>query len=253
MTVRLWDAATGTLQQTLKGHSKSLHSVAFSHDSKLLASASYDMTVRLWDAATGTLQQTLEGHSNWVQSVAFSHDSKVLASASEDMTVRLWDAATGTLQQTLEGHSNSVQSVAFSHDSKLLASASEDMTVRLWDAATGTLQQTIAVDSYVSTLSFDIANSTVITNIESFKVDRTEISPLLISSLEVGSKSDREGLGTSNSWITWSDRNLLWLPPSFRAVTSDISLTGSKLAIGCQSGKVFVIGFSLDILHSYYS
>jgi WD40 repeat protein len=75
-------------------------SVAFSHDSKLLASASSDNTVKVWDAATGSLQQTL-GHSNWVNSVAFSHDSKLLASASYNMTVKVWEAATGTLQQTI--------------------------------------------------------------------------------------------------------------------------------------------------------
>ncbi len=52
------------LQQTLEGHSHWVSSVAFSPDSRLLASASYDKTVRLWDAATGALQQTLKGHSD---------------------------------------------------------------------------------------------------------------------------------------------------------------------------------------------
>jgi WD40 repeat protein len=37
-TVRLWDTATGALQQTLEGHTDSITSVAFSPDSKLLPS-----------------------------------------------------------------------------------------------------------------------------------------------------------------------------------------------------------------------
>jgi WD40 repeat protein len=142
-TVRLWDAATGVLQQTLEGHSSLVSSVIFSPNSRLLASASRDNTVRLWDAATGAPQQTLKGHSYRVFSVAFSPDSRLLTLASLDKTVCLWDAVTGARQQTLEGHSSSVWSVAFSSDSRLLASASADKTVRLWDAATGALQQTL--------------------------------------------------------------------------------------------------------------
>ncbi|OBT60675.1 hypothetical protein VE03_09889, partial [Pseudogymnoascus sp. 23342-1-I1] len=180
----VWDAATGTLQQTLEGHSGRVMSVAFSHNSKLLASALDDKTVKVWDAATGTLQQTLEGHSDWVRSVAFSHDSKLLASASYDNTVKVWDAATGTLQETLEGHSGAVSSVAFSRDSKLLASASYDNTVKVWDVATGTLQQTLEVNGYISTLSFDITNSILITNIGCLKLNTTGFLTLPISSQE---------------------------------------------------------------------
>ncbi|KAK4456332.1 WD40-repeat-containing domain protein, partial [Cladorrhinum samala] len=124
-TIRLWDAATGTHQQTLEGHSGYVYTVAFSPDGKTLASGSEDNTIRLWDAATGTHQQTLEGHSGSVWAVAFSPDGKTLASGSDDDTIRLWDAATGTHQQTLKGHSNDitrqsdyVRVIAFSPDGK---------------------------------------------------------------------------------------------------------------------------------------
>ncbi|KAG9232956.1 WD40-repeat-containing domain protein [Amylocarpus encephaloides] len=117
-TVRLWDAATGALQQTLEGHFSGVRSVAFSPDGTQVVSGSHDQTVRLWDAVTGALQQTLEGHSDWVRSVAFSPDGTQVVSGSYDQMVRLWDAVTGALQQTLEGHSDWVSSVAFSPDGK---------------------------------------------------------------------------------------------------------------------------------------
>src|SRR6266536_2298979 len=88
-TVRLWDAFTGALLQTLEGHSDLVNSVAFSPDSKQVVSRSGDQTVRLWDAVTGALLQTLEGHSDPVSSVAFLPDSKQVVSGSVDLTVRL--------------------------------------------------------------------------------------------------------------------------------------------------------------------
>jgi WD40 repeat protein len=110
--------------QTLEGHSGYVTSVAFSHDSTWLASASGDRTVKMWDASSGTCLHTLEGHSSAVSSVAFSHDSTWLASASDDRTVKIWDASSGACLHTLESHSGYVTSVAFSHDSTWLASAS---------------------------------------------------------------------------------------------------------------------------------
>jgi len=87
--------------QTLEGHGDLVSSVAFSHDSTRLASASNDKTVKIWDASSGECLQTLEGHSGFILSVAFSHDSTWLASASNDKTVKIWDASSGECLQTL--------------------------------------------------------------------------------------------------------------------------------------------------------
>lgn len=52
-TLGVWDVATGARRRTLRGHSNSVQSVAFSPDGTTLASGSNDNTLRLWDIATG--------------------------------------------------------------------------------------------------------------------------------------------------------------------------------------------------------
>ena len=153
-----------------------------------------------------------------------------------------WNA----LLQTLEGHSTLVWSVAFSHDSKLLASASADRTVRIWDASTGSCHQTVAVNTYVASFSFNSTDSNLLTNGGSIKVDRTGLLTTSEHPQEGGSKGDLQGLGNSESWVTWNTQNLLWLPPDYRARKFDISPSGSIVAGGCSSGKVLIIRFLIS-------
>ena len=98
--MRLWDAATGTLKNTLQ-HTDWIWSLAYSPDGTELAIGSRDNTVSLWNAATGQLTNTLAGHTEDVMSVGYSSDGTILASGSYDGTVRLWDVSTGTLRNVL--------------------------------------------------------------------------------------------------------------------------------------------------------
>ncbi|TFI54976.1 serine/threonine protein kinase [Mastigocladus laminosus UU774] len=142
------------LAKTLKSHSDSVNSVAFSPDGKTLASGSWDKTVKIWNVGTGQVIRTLNGHSNFVYSVAFSPDGKTLASGSFDNTIKIWNVGTGQVIRTLNGHSDFVLSVAFGHsdfvlsvafspDGKTLASGSRDKTVKIWNVGTGQVIRTL--------------------------------------------------------------------------------------------------------------
>jgi WD40 repeat protein len=68
------------LRATLQGHTDAVVAVAFSPDSKTLASASYDGTLKLWDLTTGKERATLGDYRGCLGCVAFSPDGKTLAS-----------------------------------------------------------------------------------------------------------------------------------------------------------------------------
>ncbi len=88
--VKIWDATTGELRKTLKGHTKAVTALAV-HPGGTIASSSEDGTVRLWRPTDGTLLQVIEEHTDQVRSVAFSPDGEVMATASWDKSIRIWD------------------------------------------------------------------------------------------------------------------------------------------------------------------
>ena len=63
----------------LVGTLVSIHSIAYSPDSRAVASGGDDGTVRFWNASTGALRHTITGHTNEVNTVAYSPDGNTLA------------------------------------------------------------------------------------------------------------------------------------------------------------------------------
>ena len=123
--VRIWNTATGELENELEGHTKGVWSVGFSHNGHFIVSGSGDKTVRIWNMATCETRYTLTGHTSRVTSVAISRDDKFVVSGSNDQTVRIWDTAMGGLLHELKGHADKVVSVAVSPDCQHIASGSD--------------------------------------------------------------------------------------------------------------------------------
>lgn len=135
-TIKLWDAASGKLLQTLLGHNERIFDIDFSYDGTTIASASDDSTVRLWTVATGALQRTLIGHDQGVMDLSFSPDGG-LASCGRDGKILMWNPQTGSIRRLLQGHIGGARALSFSAEGSILASVGDDKIVRIWDAKTG--------------------------------------------------------------------------------------------------------------------
>ncbi len=95
-SVRIWQAASGTLVATLTGHSDQVNALAWNGDGSQIATGGRDKTIRIWDATTAESLATLGGHEFYVSSVAWSPDGTRLASAASHRSGEfiIWDAET---------------------------------------------------------------------------------------------------------------------------------------------------------------
>jgi WD40 repeat protein len=105
--IKLWDAETGDLIDTLNGHTNDVSCIAFSSDSEMIASGSggYDVSgesnIKLWKVSDGSLIRNLEGHGEWVYDVEFVPNGEYLVSSGREDTspyktkINFWRISSG--------------------------------------------------------------------------------------------------------------------------------------------------------------
>jgi WD40 repeat protein len=99
----LWKRCQGDERETLYGHSNAVHSVAFSTDSKLLASGDSAGMVKLWEVPSRRAFATLHASDYPVVRVTFSPDGQALATGDGNGRVIVWNLATRQIVWTHEG------------------------------------------------------------------------------------------------------------------------------------------------------
>jgi WD40 repeat protein len=147
-TIKLWEIPAGRLKTTLTGHHEPVWAVAYSPDTRWIASAAGNWRlpaqageVYLWDARNGQLVRTMRAHRGIAWTVAFSPDSLCLASGGGEQTARddhvvIWDLASDMPKRMIPFPDGGVTSVAFSPDGRHVAAAGGKVA-RIWDVETG--------------------------------------------------------------------------------------------------------------------
>lgn len=119
--------------------------VAFSPDSRWLATGSGDRTIALWNVARGLWDivmgahdRSLRAHDAPVTSLAFRPNGSLLASAAADGGVKLWNASDWRLRATLNSARDGEARITFSPCGAYLAGVWRSRGPSIvWDVETG--------------------------------------------------------------------------------------------------------------------
>lgn len=92
---RVWEAATGEVVCSLRGHTKRVTSLAFAPNGTgrgpFLLTGSEDETVRVWDVGTGKERAAFRWPVGKVRAVAVAPDGMTAAAAGDNGDVVIWD------------------------------------------------------------------------------------------------------------------------------------------------------------------
>lgn len=139
-SVRLVDVATRQVTRTMTGHTNRVTALAFSPDSRTLASTGTvnltpsDGSVRTWDVTTGT--QLAATATSGTSQLAFTPSGSLLAGASggDPLRIQIWSPGTLSLQRTISGV---FRFVAISPDGSRIVAGARNSLVYIMDLATG--------------------------------------------------------------------------------------------------------------------
>jgi WD40 repeat protein len=141
--IQIYNVERKTVSSPLDLHDKGVTSLAFSHNSNYLVSASADHTIKVWDMKLGAVARSiakghvLDGASKPVNAVVFNPDGTLLASGGNDGFLRLWDAKSGQ-QKSAFPTVVAVDSISFSPDgARVAAAGGPGRKVHVWDIETG--------------------------------------------------------------------------------------------------------------------
>lgn len=179
-TFSLWDVANG---EQLVAFGKKEQGLAFSPDSRLIASGAWDPSqlryrkVFIRNAATGALIKTFETLDP--RHFIFSPDSRSLIVYMRPK--RLLDIETGETRPLIKGYDALVRGLAFSPRGERLLTIGDDGTLRVWETASGKQLLKIAdfQASFSASFSPDGRRLLTVETAPSGLPASTSVSPLL--------------------------------------------------------------------------
>lgn len=144
-----WDNTNNPQLMHTFEQSKNVWSIAFSPDSKSIASTGDNQAVMVRDVASGKSVLNIDNaHTNngglWV---VYSHNGKYIGSVGKDGKFKLWNSQSGKLEREItvnvKDKNSWIYGLSFSPDDRNVAVANADKTIKIFDTISGELLKTL--------------------------------------------------------------------------------------------------------------
>ncbi|KAM0390582.1 hypothetical protein ACHAQC_007753 [Fusarium culmorum] len=239
-TVRVWDVSASpeppvdsddkiigqVPARVFEGHEYHVYGVAFSPNTRHLASVGDDGMVLLRDLVGEGNQEPKDkkpaSYGDWWRGVVFTPDSNRVLTVSSRGVVVIWNLGFESVEETQRlavcDRANLFTSIHISQDQPdvLLTNS------KAWD--------------------FKISEA----ELESSEAATSSLQLQRPASLPIGITED-------GSWITWNDKKLILLPMEFRPADIDSCswAQGRSVVVGCKSGQVLLFRLSENASPEY--
>jgi eukaryotic-like serine/threonine-protein kinase len=136
--IKICDEVSGREVARLRGHTKPVDHVIYSHNGRLLASTSTDGTVRIWETETGRERQVFRDARKlpFLATVFHPNDGE-LAALAFDGFVKVWDLETSKERFSFQGDVKGIFRLGYNVDGTRIITAGLRNNADVWDAATG--------------------------------------------------------------------------------------------------------------------
>jgi WD40 repeat protein/DNA-binding SARP family transcriptional activator/tRNA A-37 threonylcarbamoyl transferase component Bud32 len=238
-TARVWDAKTGTVLHTLRGHNGFVFGVAWSpHDSSRLVTGGSDGTAKVWEIDADGVQPlwslSAQESQSGIVGVAFSSDgTQVMAGDAGITAVKVWDLGPTGDAEWANLPAPGLPGAEFMPDGRRVMTGSlqgvvygtDPAAVTIWDPQTGRGLRTIGPPTdFFRFLSFDVSPDG--------------------SKVALGGGSNPEDFGGSSAVRTWntSTGEELWHLGDERDVQKvAFSPDGEYVATADWNGIVYIV------------
>ncbi len=132
----VWEPTAAVPVWQVKESVGGISAMAWSPDSKQIATVGSNAKLSFWNSATGKPLRSLDLPRSGSTSLSWSPDGRNLATGV-GREIYVWDFPTLTQKRILSGHTDGVNCLAWRADSVQLASGSADTSAKIWDVRSG--------------------------------------------------------------------------------------------------------------------